>query len=275
MVQAAGECIRATHEATRLVEQGKIEPGQYSKFLWSVQISTGVLRAFEESQSQADVNGSVPHSSTAFPAPSSPPNHAISILVYGAGSTTGQYTLHAAGHTNVLATASLKHHAFLCTLSATLTVDVARAVGGDGKVALTLKAITVEGTLVRIAEVLSVQGTLTLLLPIKAGEAPMHWEVLVERNPFPASMTSKYVRTFMYVEDNLMPKLLPELLASGLIQLNRCDCWTRGPGAISRLRMSSTLHDMHSLAACRWCADTVHAGLPPPHIAYPLPSLVR
>ncbi|KAJ7869766.1 hypothetical protein B0H14DRAFT_3440509 [Mycena olivaceomarginata] len=224
------------------------------------------------SQSQADVNGSVPHSSTAFPAPSSPPNHAISILVYGAGSTTGQYTLHAAGHTNVLATASLKHHAFLCTLSATLTADVARAVGGDGKVALTLKAITVEGTLVRIAEVLSVQGTLTLLLPIKAGEAPMHWEVLVEHNPFPASMTSKYMRTFMYVEDNLMPKLLPELLASGLIQLNSPLTQRQ---AISRLRMSSTLHDMHSLAACRWCADTAHAGLPPPHIAYPLPSLVR
>ncbi|KAJ7327671.1 hypothetical protein DFH08DRAFT_816502 [Mycena albidolilacea] len=127
-----------------------------------------------------------PHLSTAFPAPSSAPNHTISILVYGAGSTTGQYTLHAAGHTNVLATASLKHHAFLRTLGATLTADVARAVGGDGKVALALNAITMEGTLVRIAEVLSAQGTLTLLLPIKAGEAPMHWEVLAERNPFPA-----------------------------------------------------------------------------------------
>ncbi|KAJ7842132.1 hypothetical protein B0H14DRAFT_3868996 [Mycena olivaceomarginata] len=99
--------------------------------------------------------------SAAFPTcpPPSPhpalPNHAISILVYGAGSTTAQYTLHAAGHTNVLATASLKHHVFLRTL-------------GDGKVALALNAITMEGTLARIAEVLSVQGTLTLLLPIKA-----------------------------------------------------------------------------------------------------------
>ncbi|KAJ7800559.1 chaperonin 10-like protein [Mycena olivaceomarginata] len=157
---------------------------------------------------------------TAFPAPTPPPNHAIPILVYGAGSTTGQYALqllHAAGYTNVLATASPKHHAFLRTLgathvfdyaSATLTADVARAVGGDGKVALALDAITAEGTLARIAE------------------APMHWEVPAERNPFPASVTIKYVRTFTYAEnaylkDSLMPKILPELLASGLIQPNR------------------------------------------------------
>ncbi|KAJ7790601.1 hypothetical protein B0H14DRAFT_3501451 [Mycena olivaceomarginata] len=96
---------------------------------------------------------------------------------------------HAAGYTNVLATASPKHHAFLRTLSAThvfdyasatLTADVARAVSGD---------------------VLSAQGTLALLLPIKTGnnvavgEAPMHWEVPAECNPFPASVTLKYVKT--------------------------------------------------------------------------------
>ncbi|KAJ7788714.1 hypothetical protein B0H14DRAFT_3576103 [Mycena olivaceomarginata] len=113
---------------------------------------------------------------------------------------------HAAGYTNVLATASPKHHAFLRTLSAThvfdyasatLTADVARAVSGDGKVALALDAITTEGTLARIAEVLSAQGTLALLLPIKTGnnvavgEAPMHWEVPAECNPFPASVTLK------------------------------------------------------------------------------------
>jgi NADPH:quinone reductase-like Zn-dependent oxidoreductase len=138
--------------------------------------------------------------------------------VYGTGSTPSQYALqlpHAAGYTNVLATASPKHHAFLRTLgathvfdyaSATLTADVARAVGGDGKVALALDAITAEGTLARIAEVLSAQGTLALLLPIKTGnnvavgEAPMHWEVPAERNPFPASVTLKYVRTFTYAE---------------------------------------------------------------------------
>jgi hypothetical protein len=142
---------------------------------------------------------SFPHLSTAFPAPSLPPNHTISILVYSAGSTS-QYTLHATGHTNVLATASLKHHAFLRTLSATLTADVACTVGGDSKVVLALKAIMVEGTLASIAEVLSMQSTLMLLLSIKAGEAPMHWEVFTEHNLFPASKTSKYVRMLTYAE---------------------------------------------------------------------------
>ncbi|KAJ7855749.1 hypothetical protein B0H14DRAFT_2353121, partial [Mycena olivaceomarginata] len=179
---------------------------------------------------------SFPHPSTAFPAPSPPPNHTIPILVYGAGSTTGQHLeyalqlLHAASHTNILTTASHKHHAFLCTLGAThvfnyasptLTADIACAVGGDGKVVHAVNAITVEGTLARIAEVLKAQGTLTLLLLIKVGdnvavgEAPMH-RVLVERNPFPAFVMSKYVQTFtgtyaknVYFKDNLMPKILP------------------------------------------------------------------
>ncbi|KAF7356305.1 PKS-ER domain-containing protein [Mycena venus] len=181
---------------------------------------------------------------TSFPAPSPPPNHDTPILVYGAGSTTGQYALqllHAAGYTNVIATASAKHHALLRTLGAThvfdyasptLAADIARAVGGDGKIALALDAITAEGTIARIAEVLSPQGTVALLLPIKAGdkvavgEAPMYWEIPADQNPLPASTTVKYVRTFTYAQNeylknNLMPKILPDLLASGLIQPNR------------------------------------------------------
>ncbi|KAJ6456111.1 chaperonin 10-like protein [Mycena sanguinolenta] len=179
-----------------------------------------------------------------FPASTPPSDHATPILVYGAGSTTGQYALqllHAAGYTNVVATASAKHHTFLRTLGAThvfdytsptLTSDVARAVGGDGKVARALDAITAEGTIARVAEVLSPQSTVALLLPIKTGdtvavgEAPMYWEVPADRNPFPPSATLAYVRTFNYAQneylkENLMPKILPELLASGLIQPNR------------------------------------------------------
>ncbi|KAF8216896.1 chaperonin 10-like protein [Mycena galopus ATCC 62051] len=180
----------------------------------------------------------------AFPGPAPPPNHALPILVYGAGSTTGQYALQllrAAGYTRVLATASPKHHAALLALGAThvfdyasptLSAEIARALGGDGKVALALDAITAEGTLARIAPVLRPEGTIALLLPIKAGdtvavgEAPMYWEIPAERNPFAAGTTIKYVRTFSYAQnaylkENLMPTILPALLASGLIQPNR------------------------------------------------------
>ncbi|KAJ7763558.1 chaperonin 10-like protein [Mycena maculata] len=179
-----------------------------------------------------------------FPAPTPPPNHATPILVYGAGSTAGQFALQllrAAGYTNVVATASPKHHAFLKSLGATgvfdynsptLATDIARAVGGDGKVALAFDSITAHGTLARIAQVLSPRGAVALLLPIKegdtvaVGDAAMHFEIPEGRNPFPPETKIVYVRTFLYgqnehLRDNLMPKILPQLLAAGIIQPNR------------------------------------------------------
>ncbi|KAF7370297.1 PKS-ER domain-containing protein [Mycena sanguinolenta] len=196
-----------------------------------------------------------------FPVSTPPSNHATPVLVYGAGSTSGQYALqvlHAAGYTNVVATASPKHHAFLRTLGAThvfdyasptLSADIARAVGGDGKIPLALDAISAEGTIARIAKILSPQGTAAFLLPIKsgdnvtAGEAPLYWEIPADRNPFPPYhhtqicsdlrlcggalwfLHAKRLEFILfqneYLKENLMPKILPELLASGVIQPNR------------------------------------------------------
>ncbi|KAJ7463397.1 chaperonin 10-like protein [Mycena galericulata] len=181
---------------------------------------------------------------TSFPPTAQPPNHAVPILVYGAGSTAGQYAiqlLRAAGYTNVVATASPKHHAFLRTLGAksvfdyngpTLAADIGSAVGGDGKIALAYDSITAEGTLAKIAQVISPQGTVALLLPIKegnkvaVGEAPMHMQIPSGRSPFLPETKVVGVRTFQYRDNeylnaNLMPKILPELLASGIIQPNR------------------------------------------------------
>jgi NADPH:quinone reductase-like Zn-dependent oxidoreductase len=137
-------------------------------------------------------------------------------LVYGAGSTTGQYAiqlLHAAGYTNIVATASAKHHGFLRTLGAThvfdyssptLAADIARAVGGDGKVALALDSITADGTIAKIAQVLRPDGAVALLLPVKVGDnvavgdAGMLHAIPDEQNPFPKETKIVYVRTFMY-----------------------------------------------------------------------------
>ncbi|KAJ7625759.1 chaperonin 10-like protein [Roridomyces roridus] len=179
----------------------------------------------------------------AFPAPSRPADHATPILIYGAGSTASQYALQllqAAGYTNVVAAASPRHNDFLKSIGAsavdyaspTFAADVARAVGGDGKVALALDGITADGTMARIAEVLKPTGTVALLLPIKTGdtvavgEAGMRSEVDPARNPFAEETQIKYVRTFIYrsnefLRANLMPKILPELLAAGVIQPNR------------------------------------------------------
>ncbi|KAJ7464601.1 chaperonin 10-like protein [Mycena latifolia] len=176
-----------------------------------------------------------------FPAATPPPDHATPILIYGAGSTTGQYALqllHAAGYTNIVATASPKHHAFLRALGATRVVDYASPTlaaditAGGEKIALALDAITADGTLARVAEVLSPRGTVALLLPIKegdtvaVGEAAMHFSFPEGRNPFTPETKIAYVRTFTYrqneyLKDNLMPKILPQLLAAGIIQPNR------------------------------------------------------
>ncbi|KAJ7509826.1 chaperonin 10-like protein [Mycena galericulata] len=180
-----------------------------------------------------------------FPATIPPPDHDLPILIYGAGSTTAQYAiqlLHAAGYTNVIATASPKHHAFLRALgatsvldynSATLGADVAAAAGGDGKIALALDAISATGTIARVAPLMRAESTLALLMPIKdgdavaVGDASLLSEIPPTRNPFPPETKIAYVRTFFkyreneYLWDNLMPKILPELLAAGIIQPNR------------------------------------------------------
>ncbi|KAJ7698979.1 chaperonin 10-like protein [Mycena rosella] len=177
----------------------------------------------------------------AFPASTPPPDHALPILIYGAGSTSGQYAiqlLHAAGYTNIVATASPKHHAFLRGLGATRVVDYASptlaadiTTGGE-QMALALDTISAEGTLAKIAQVLKPQGAVALLLPIKdgdtvaVGEAAMHMAVPEGRNPFTPETKIVYVRAFTYyqneyLKDNLMSKILPQLLAAGIIQPNR------------------------------------------------------
>ncbi|KAJ7699623.1 chaperonin 10-like protein [Mycena rosella] len=169
-----------------------------------------------------------------FPAPTPPPDHALPILIYGAGSTTGKYAiqlLHAAGYTNI-------HHAFLRALGATRVVDYASATfaadvtAGGAKIALALDAISAEGTLARVAGVLSPQATVALVLPIKegdtvaVGDAGLHAAVPPSRNPFAPETKIMYVRTFTYrqneyLKENLMPVILPQLLAAGIIQPNR------------------------------------------------------
>ncbi|KAJ7312396.1 chaperonin 10-like protein, partial [Mycena albidolilacea] len=182
---------------------------------------------------------------SSFPATIPPPNRETAILVYGAGSTTGQYTLqllHAAGYTNLVATASPKHHALLRALGAThvfdyatptLAADIAAAIGGDGKIAFAVDSISADGTIAKIAQVLRPGGAAAFLLPIKVGDtvavgdAGMRASISEEQlNLFSKDTKIAYVRTLTYrqnehLKNNLMPKILPQLLASGIIQPNR------------------------------------------------------
>ncbi|KAJ3510522.1 hypothetical protein NLJ89_g4624 [Agrocybe chaxingu] len=179
---------------------------------------------------------------SSFPAQTPPPLSKTPILVYGAGSTAGVYAiqlLHLAGYEKILTTASKKHHEYLRSLGATDTFDynsptlveeIVNTVGEDGKVLIAVDCITADGTLAILGKIVSPLGKIALLLPIKEGNAVtggqeqrMYFEVAEDSNPFPRGTEIVYVRTFTYQKDeylkqNLMPKILPQLLDSGYIQ---------------------------------------------------------
>ncbi|KAF8167546.1 biotin/lipoyl attachment:Carbamoyl-phosphate synthase subunit L [Crassisporium funariophilum] len=187
-----------------------------------------------------------------FPATVAPPLATSPILIYGAGSTAGLYAiqlLHLAGYKKIIATASLKHHDYLRSLGATdtfdynsptLVKDIAIAAGEDRKILFAMDCITTQSTLDILADILSPLATLAILLPIKAGNAvtgsldeEMYWEIPEERNRFPKGTKIIGVRTFNYQEDstlkqNLMPKILPQLLAAGHIKPNRVRLMDKG-----------------------------------------------
>ncbi|KAF7308210.1 PKS-ER domain-containing protein [Mycena chlorophos] len=190
--------------------------------------------------------------SSSLPATSAPPNASVSILVYGAGTTTGQYViqlLHAAGYMNVVVTASPRHHELLRSLGAThtldyasetLAADLAIAAGGDGKFALAVDCISADATIAKIAPLVRAGGKVAILLPIKVGDtvavgdAGMRSTIPEEENHFAEGVAIKYVKTFTYHQNNeflkneLMSKILPPLLAKGIITPNRVRLLDRG-----------------------------------------------
>lgn len=131
--------------------------------------------------------------------------------------------LHAAGYKNVIATASEKHHEYLRSLGATGTFDynspslaenIAKAIGGDGKVALAMDSIATEGTLKNIAKVIRPGGTVAVLLPIKESTAlivdevgQMHSEIPEGMNPFSKDTHVIIVRTFLYQQVSSVPRV--------------------------------------------------------------------
>ncbi|GLB43569.1 putative biotin carboxylase C-terminal domain [Lyophyllum shimeji] len=187
-----------------------------------------------------------------FPATAPPPNASAPILIYGAGSTSGQYCvqlLHAAGYKKIIAAASEKNHEMLRALGASDTVDyhspnitgdIARAAEGDGLVALAVDCICAETTMTVLAAILQPAGTVALLLPTKKSHtltvshaSEFSLELPKDNRPFAKTVTVVGVRTFKYLEDpflkaNLMPKIVPGLLERGIIKPNRVRLMDKG-----------------------------------------------
>ncbi|KAF9011138.1 chaperonin 10-like protein [Cyathus striatus] len=160
---------------------------------------------------------------SSWPATEAPPLAATPILVYGGGSSAGQYA------TQLLHLAGYKKIVYLRSLGATHTFDYNSPTlqrmclppleeKGDN---VGVDAITAVGTLKIISKIFSPTGKLAILLPVKEGstvtgslEEKMHFEIPEDSNPFPKTTDS-------VLKEKLMPKILPELLASGAIEPNR------------------------------------------------------
>jgi NADPH:quinone reductase-like Zn-dependent oxidoreductase len=152
---------------------------------------------------------------TQLPAQTAPPNADVPILIYGSGSTAGQYSiqlLKLAGYTRIITAASPRHHATLKSFGAThvfdynspTLIDEIRNAAG-GKVQLALDCVSAEGTIAIVSKVVSEEGTVAVLLPIKEGNSvtgaagsTLHIQIPEGRNPFAKTVTIVYVSTFTY-----------------------------------------------------------------------------
>ncbi|KAI5115942.1 hypothetical protein M0805_004939 [Coniferiporia weirii] len=182
----------------------------------------------------------IPHS---FPASSPPPNAGVPILVYGAGSSSGQYMVQLfklAGYTNILVTAPPRNHEYLRELGATgcfdyrspsLVKDIMQATGEKG-VAIVVDCIAAKTSIRAISGVSGKDTRLALLMPVKDGDtvtnsvdSEMHFAVPTWAEQLLKEVDILQVYTFRHQEDafardNFMPKILPQLLESGLLRPN-------------------------------------------------------
>lgn len=156
---------------------------------------------------------------SSFPVTTSPPLADTPILVYGGGSTAGIYIIQLlalAGYKHIVTTASKRNHEYLRSLGASHTVDynnpslvqeVTSSVGGDGKVLYAIDCIAAESTLEIVGKVVSPQGKVAILLPIKEGttvtgslDQNMYTEIRQDKTPFPQTTKIIPISTFKYHE---------------------------------------------------------------------------
>ncbi|KAH7922794.1 GroES-like protein [Leucogyrophana mollusca] len=200
-----------------------------------------------------------------FPVSAPPQRADTPILIYGAGATSGQYTIQLlalAGYNRIIATASPKHHEYLRSLGAHHTIDY-RSPGLEEEILLAagesidlaVDCISAEETLAKISKVMSANSSVALLLPVKEGnsfsasEGRQLWmELPPDRNPFAPTVKPIEVRTLLYetneyMRDNLMLKILPFLLDEGIIKPNRVHLFDQGS---LKERVEAALGFVHS-----------------------------
>lgn len=185
-----------------------------------------------------------------------------SVLVWGAGSSCGQFFVQAlrlAGFTDIFAVASSKHHEYLRTLGATQCFDyrspdivaqirAAAASTKHGRISIALDPIAARASLTPLSEVLASpagqpSARLAVLLPYKDGDSVTNGvdaDMSLTLTPWvEATIAGKNidlvpVGTFHFAEDdfsreNIMLTILPRLLAEGKLRANPVRLLKEGP----------------------------------------------
>ncbi|GJE93281.1 zinc-binding alcohol dehydrogenase family protein [Phanerochaete sordida] len=175
------------------------------------------------------------------------------VLVYGAGSSSGQFFIQAlrlAGFTDIFAVASSKHHEYLRTLGATQCFDyrspdvvaqirAAAASTKHGRLPIALDPIATRGSLTLLSEVLASPpalppARLAVLLAYKDGDSvtnspdtamsvtPPQWleDALAGKNIDLVPVGTFYFGKDDFSRENIMPVILPRLLAEGKLRAN-------------------------------------------------------
>ncbi|KAJ3521778.1 hypothetical protein NMY22_g12171 [Coprinellus aureogranulatus] len=161
------------------------------------------------------------------------------ILIYGAGSTVGQYAvqlLRLAGYTNVIAGAAKKHEEYLKSLGALHVIDYRSPTFAEGvikaaknKMELVMDCVSLPGSFHLIKQCVKEGGRVAFLAPYKVGSSKMYGPEgeLVSDPPeedlkgFPEGVEFICVKTFEYQQSyhmgvNVMPKMLPKFIELGL-----------------------------------------------------------
>lgn len=153
---------------------------------------------------------------TSLPAVQPPAEKDTPILIYGSGTTAGQYLiqlLRLAGYRRILTTASPKHREHLLSLGATDVFDYSQSNLSDQILASThgqpvkyvVDCVAAESTLQQVAKVVGKGSIVSILLPIKEGATvtgtpggAMWMELPKDRNPFPEGVELVGTKTFTY-----------------------------------------------------------------------------
>lgn len=184
-----------------------------------------------------------------------PVNLSAPVLVYGAGSSAGQFLVQAlriAGFTTIFAVSSSRHHAFLRTLGATETFDyrapdvvtqIRTSVGATalGDFAIAADPIAARSSLTLLSAILAPKGAppgaptrLAILAPFKDGdsvtnapESAMHFTfppwlnaLFAEKNVQLLPIYTFQLHGDAFSRENIVPVILPRLLERGEIHPN-------------------------------------------------------